>query len=301
MCTILPKNLKIASIGLSDFKSNGKSKAVYLNYDGQSPFHIQTPAMTVQFDMSKYNADKDKPAVISDVPEKQNLQLSCGGVENNKAIAHFVAMIKGIDAKMLDEAHTNSKAWFKTQQDPEVLKELYTPLIHYPKDKTTGEITDKYPPTFRYGVMVQNGKVTVECVNVKGEPIEVTTITKGTQVTAILEVKSVWFMNSRFGITMRPVKLMIGEAPSGLKHFAFSDEATEDAGASTVADKFIESSDDEEEEAVIATTATAIADATIISSDEDNDESVNNDEEDEPVPEPPKKVVKKVVVKKNTK
>jgi len=300
---ILPKNIDVAKISLSEFKV--KNKAVYVKYgSSDEPFYIQTPSLPVQFTMSKYNADKDKAPIVSTIPEKYGLQLSLKNVDTNKSTAHFFKMLKDIDGRLISEGHTNSKAWFRKQHDPEVVNELYTPLIHYSKDKVTGEIIDKYPPTFRFNVMVQNGKLMTDCVNSENEPIEVGLIEKGAKVSAILECKSIWFMNQNYGLMVRPVMLKVSAASStSLSSYAFTDDPEDDGPVvkRKEVSEFIESSDDDDEdEAEPEVTADPLPPALTAPPTEilpESDSGSDDEEEEEVKPVPKKKVVvkKKVV------
>ena len=216
---------------------------------------MQSPKLKAT--MSKYGGDKDKVEVLPDVVEKYTLQLSLTNADSNKSIGSFFNLLKGLDNHIVESGVTNSKAWFKKQHDAEVIREFYSSAISYPKDKITGEIIDKYPPTFRLGVQVLNGKIKTDCFDENDKPIEVAfPIEKGTNVTAIMQCSSLWFAGSKVGLSLRPVALRVVASPMHLNAFAFADDGDDtDAADATDAlvmtaapSQLVQSSDDEDED-----------------------------------------------------
>ena len=250
---LLAKQVKLDSISYGSLKtSDNGSKSVYVSHAG-STLVIQTPKMLTTFALSKYNADKDVE-VAPDVIEKFNLQLSLRNMDTNKGMSNFHNMLRGLDAIFIADGVENSKQWFKKSYAAEVLSELYSSPITFPKDKETGEITDKFPPTFRITVPVKNGKIICDCVDENDVKLDLNTIERGTQVTAILQCTGLWLAGSKFGCSWKVLKLQVIEQSNALKNFAFRDDAdADDADADATVDKkskFIESSDDENDAAV---------------------------------------------------
>ena len=283
--TMLPKNIDLANLRIGDVKVSENaigSKSAYLNYGGGGPLFIQTPKLKVAFTMSKYGGgnDKDKKVEsVHDVAEKLSLVVSMEGAETNKSVGHFYKLLKGIDHMMIEAGVENSKAWFKGQKDKEVIEQFYSSSLCFSKDKMTGEINDKYAPTFRMGVQVMNGRIKTDCYNENNELIEggiPFPIEKGTDVTAIVQCSSIWFVGAnKFGVMLRPIALKVVASSTHFNAFAFPDDGEDEAtGSVTKATSamaktsFIESSDDEDGDIPVAPKAT-------------KDES---DDEDEEVP-----------------
>lgn len=236
----LPKNVDAASLTFSQMsilKNGGKS--VFINKNN-GPFVIQTPLMSTPFGLSKFQQEESKGE-----REKWTLQLSIKDVESNVAMANFYKLLKDMDAAILKVCAENSKAWFKKQYNEEILRELMSPLIIYPKDKNTGEITDKYPPMFRLTIPMVDGEIACDCYNLQKEKVSLSTVDKGSKVRAILQCSGIWFIGSKFGLSWRVVQLQVAP-PASISGFAFMDDE-EPTPAPTSSRKFIEESDDEED------------------------------------------------------
>ena len=194
--------------------------------------------------MSKYNSgDKVEPGTI----EKYSLQLSLK--EDNKSVSNFIAFLKAMDEKIITDGVENSKAWFKKSYTRDVLQELYTPMINYPKDKDTGEINPAYPPTYKLSIPVQDSRVLIDCYNEQKEKVELKNIPKGSKVIAILKLQGIWFAGSKFGCSAKVVQMVVNE-PETMSGFCFSDDEDEDDDVTVAIPKstLVDSSDEEEGE-----------------------------------------------------
>lgn len=257
-------------------------KAIYMGYSGK-PLYIQTPEMTAPFGMTKWNNDK------GDAPDKYTIELSFKGRESKQSIDRFYNMLETIDKKVVADALENSTAWFKKKYTSvDVVEALYTPLIKHPKDKSTGEITDKYPPTFRLNIPYKDSKFTCEVFNDKREITDLSAMeTKGSKVTAIIQCLGLWCAGGKFGCSWKVVQLRV-VPPATIKGFAFKDDENEDKIDSDIEDD----SDDVNEKDIIDNTVADDDDCIVESSDEEDDEVdekqsdvktvvLNEDEDDE--------------------
>jgi hypothetical protein len=225
---MLSKDVKLDSIKFGAFKiSDVGIKSVYMSHEDK-PLIIQTPKMVATFGLNKYNPGGIVAEVDPDFVEKYSLNLSMRNINTNFAMGYFHNLIKGIDAITVAEGVENSKSWFKKQHSVAVLTELYSSTIMFPKDKETGDITDKYPPTFRISIPVKNGKIICDCVDENDVKLELTTIPKGSEVTAILMNKGLWFTGSKFGHKWTVNKLRVIIKTNELKAFAFKDSLSDD-------------------------------------------------------------------------
>jgi len=242
---LLPKSVDMSKVTFSDMRTldNG-AKSVYINLDS-CPLIIQTPAMFTPFGLSKYNAGDSTETKVGE-REKWTLQLAMRDIDTKESMGNFYKLLKSLDASILNAGVEKSKVWFKKQLTPEVLKELCTSLIIYPKDKVTGEITDKYPPMFRITVPVVDGKVACDCYDENKEKLTLNTIDKGSQVTAIIKCNGIWIAGSKFGCSWTPLQLKVINKV-GISGYAFLGDDEEDASKQSKKE-FVESSDDDEEE-----------------------------------------------------
>lgn len=238
----LPKNVDISNLTFSQMnvlKNGGKSVFINLN---KGPLIVQTPTMVTPFGLSKYQHDTE--ASKSEI-EKWTLQLSLRDIETNKSMSHFYKFLKDLDASVLSECTTNSKLWFKKQYTEDILRELCSPLIIYPKDKVTGEITDKYAPMFRLSVPMIGGQITCDCFDNNKNKVDLSTVDKGSKVRAIIQCSGIWFIGSKFGLSWKVIQLQV-QPQTSISGFAFMND--DDCGEEEDPKReFIQTSDDEED------------------------------------------------------
>ena len=205
----LPKDVDVNKITLAAPKNldNG-GKMVYL-YHKTKPFIIQTPVMYAPYGVSKWANDKGGP-------DKYNLDLSFGSDNKDKPVskdvADFMELIKRFDDVMIDFGVNNSQAWFKKNlKTRDVVEALYTPLVKYAKDKETGEVTDKYPPTMRFQLPLnRDGKIACEVYNKNCEKVPFDGIdTKRALVSAIVQCNGIWVAGGKFGCTFKIMQMKV--------------------------------------------------------------------------------------------
>jgi hypothetical protein len=83
-------------------------------------------------------------------------------------------------------------------------------MLHYPKDKGTGDIDYTKSPTFRVKIPFWDGKFKCEVYNVQSEMIFpkddlsiLDVVPKGSEVKLILQCGGIWFANGKFGVTWK--------------------------------------------------------------------------------------------------
>lgn len=214
---ILAKNIDVSKITFSDLKTaDSGAKSVYINYNGK-PLYAQTPEMPCVYGLSKWDND-------AKVPPKYSMDLSFSGVDKNPSLAKFMDVLKAMNDKFLNQAMDKGLEWFKKKfSSTEVVEAIYTPLIKYPKDKETGEVIDKYAPTFRLNIPYRDGKVMCPVYDADKNLIDLmATETKGARITAIVRFTGLWMAAGRFGPTIRVEQLRV-VAPKVITGFAFQD------------------------------------------------------------------------------
>lgn len=213
-----------SSIEIDSFKSkleygNPKNldnggKIINIYYNG-SPLYIQTPVMNSPFGMTKWNIDGG---------DKCSIDLSLGNYQSDKKMKHFHSLMEIIDKKLIEDGLTNSTAWFKKKISSEAIVEaLYTPLIKYPKDKNTGEITDKYPPTFRVSIPFKDNEY--KCKFFKDrEEINIDNYeTKRSKMSVIMQCVGIWIAGGKFGCTWKAVQVKV-TPPATIDKYAFNED-----------------------------------------------------------------------------
>lgn len=146
----------------------------------------------------------------------------------------FLENLKRLERYIKDQACTNSKAWFGKIQSAEVVEAFWTPMLRYPKDKSTGDADYTKSPTLRIKLPYWDGKFKgFEVFNVHGEmvfPKEdaniVNVIPKSSEVKLILQCGGIWFAGGKFGITWKPFQIVVKpklQLSQGVCHIATED------------------------------------------------------------------------------
>lgn len=221
---ILPKDFNPALLTFSEprqLESGGRS--IYLSYDGQ-PFSVQTPEMAAPFGMSNY---RDRAGGAG--PDKWTLDLSFKGINDRPNMRTFFTLLETLDRLVVEYALANSQTLFKKRHtSAEVVAALYTPAIKFAKDRNTGEVNERFPPTFKMALPLKDGRFLCETYDSRRTRTELTDVeTKGSSVTAITRCVAIWVINGKFGVTWKAQQLKITPS-SSLHGYAFK-ETDEDS------------------------------------------------------------------------
>lgn len=208
---IIPKNINVANFKYSEPKIlTSGAKSVYINY-GTGKLKIQTPLMYLPYGVSE-GGFEDKNAKVDPAKKdkKYDLTLSFKGHEENQKIETFLNKLKEIEAKVIDDAFENRELWFKDDFDGQkiIVTKMFSPIIKIDKDKNTGKIVGKYPPTIRFKLPYdnENDKFKFNSFNMNDEAIdlmEILTKLKGGKAILIVELNSIWFAGGKFGCTWK--------------------------------------------------------------------------------------------------
>ena len=215
----------------SDFEASGVSygapktnarggKSIRILDSNKNTLILQTPLMLT------WGAQKMVDDDTGRVSYSMSLQFPSEEYSNDEQ-EHFLEKVKEFENKVLDDCVTHAKEWFgKSKMSREVAEALFTPLLRYPKDKTTGEPDYSRAPTMKVKIPYWEGKFNVELYDVDGEPIfspemELgegdfeTMIPKTARTVSAIQCNGIWFAAGKFGVTWqlkqavvkRPVKL----------------------------------------------------------------------------------------------
>jgi len=204
-------------------KNTMGGKVVYLNGSGNSKLLFQLPQMRAPYGVSSYTDASSGKVSYS-------LSLS---MDNPDVAAKF----KDLDEKVLQFVHANSPSCLGKQYNMEVMREA---LYKSPITPGKGE----YAPTLKLKLVTKaDGGFTAEAYDssrnlIKFDP---NTVEKGQGVMTIIEVNQIWFIDNKFGVSVRLQQLLL--APTNkLKGFGFLDVQ----GAPDPADEDEEVVDDED-------------------------------------------------------
>ncbi|AUT19102.1 hypothetical protein DSLPV1_131 [Dishui lake phycodnavirus 1] len=201
------------------------NKTVYINTSDSKKLYVQLPFMRAPYGLSAYTDESTGKTSYS-------LDLSFDA-ENAEAI-EFMKKLEELDNRILDIAAENSEQWLGKKFHRDVLAQaLYKPLVRVAKDP-------QYPSTFKIKILTKpGGEFVPEVYNFQREQVDLDTLQKGQRCCAIVDFASLWFVDSKFGATVRLSQLLLDRSEK-LQSFAFVGLNLPDAKAA--------SSEEEEEE-----------------------------------------------------
>jgi hypothetical protein len=182
------------------------NKTVYINTSDSKKLYVQLPFMRAPYGLSAYTDESTGKTSYS-------LDLSFDA-ENTEAV-EFMKKLEELDNKILDIAAENSEQWLGKKFHRDVLAQaLYKPLIRVAKDP-------QYPSTFKAKILTKpDGGFVPEVYNFQREQVDLDTIQKGQRCCAIVDFASLWFVDSKFGCTVRLSQLLLDRSEK-LQSFAF--------------------------------------------------------------------------------
>ena len=301
--TVFIKNIDVTKIKYSEPKtlSNG-GRTVYINYGGQR-LVTQLPWLTLPYGVNDSSDLAAKLAALGKKPEDNkprtyDLNLSFRGSDSNPKIQQALDKLKEIEQTIINAAFENRESWLRDDYDglKNVVAKLFTPIIKYDKDKNTGKVVGKYPPTMKIKVPYneKNDKFTFDCEDKDGVEIEdfksIMNELKGGKSLVVIQLSGLWFAAGKFGCTW---KLMRGRFQSTIQGkvpiLVDSDDDNDNAPSEKPSEE-----DDVAADAAAAAKAAKINATVIGDSDEedakdpeDPEDPEEEDSDDEPPPPPP--------------
>lgn len=182
------------------------NKTVYINTSDSKKLYVQLPFMRAPYGLSAYTDESTGKTSYS-------LDLSFDA-ENAEAM-EFMKKLEELDNRILDIAAENSEQWLGKKFHRDVLAQaLYKPLIRVAKDP-------QYPSTFKIKILTKpDGGFVPEVYNFQRERVDLDTMQKGQRCCAIVDFSSLWFVDSKFGATVRLSQLLLDRSEK-LQSFAF--------------------------------------------------------------------------------
>jgi len=167
--------------------------------------YIQLPFMRSPYGLSAYTDETSGRTSYS-------LDLSFDS-DNADAMA-LHDKLKQLDDIIVETVAKNSKEWLGKEFNVAVLKEaLYKPLVRPGKEQ--------YPATMKLKILTKpDGSFVPEAYNTKKESISLDSVEKGQKVLTIVDVNQIWFIDNKFGVTVRLQQALL-EPSAKLPSFAF--------------------------------------------------------------------------------
>ena len=186
-------------------KNKNGGKAVYLNAGDNKKLYVQLPFLRSPYGLSAYTDEATGRTSYS-------LDLSFDP-DNEEAMA-LHNKLKELDDKIVNTVAANSKEWLGKEFNVAVLKEaLYKPIVRPGKEQ--------YPSTMKLKILTKSdGSFVPECYNMNKQMVTLDSIEKGQKAMAIIDLNQIWFIDNRFGVTIR-LQQALFEQSAKLPSFAF--------------------------------------------------------------------------------
>ena len=188
-------------------KKGGKSINI-LNSTTKKWLTLHTPMMMTYGVTQRVNED-------GTINYDMSLQFPREEFEN-KETKDLKSVLAEMEEKIIQDAFTNSRDWFgKKYSSIDVLRELWTPMLKYPKNKDDGSMDMTRPPTIKVKLPIykKDGKddPKFDLFDTKSQTIfpnddGVTPdilVQKGANVWCVITSGGIWFANGKFGVTWK--------------------------------------------------------------------------------------------------
>jgi hypothetical protein len=157
--------------------------------------------------------------------------------DNNDAM-ELREKLTQLDDLIIKTVVENSKEWLGKKFNETVCREaLYKPLVRQGKEP--------YPDTIKLKILANDkGEFVPETYNTNREQVGLDTISKGSKVTCIVDMVQIWFIDNKFGVTVRLQQALL-EPSAKLPSFAFV--GVDGASEAQAEDEFIDENEEYEE------------------------------------------------------
>ncbi|NBS68006.1 hypothetical protein EBT31_03710 [bacterium] len=207
-------NFSAENVHFSELKKN-KLGGKFINLQGPAgdKLLIQMPAMRAPFGLSEFT-DKGTGKVT------YSLDLSLDDPEVRQ-------LLEQIDSRVLNYVADNSVQFLGKPYKKEILQEaLFKPMVKPGKGD--------YAPTLKLKVVTgRDGQFIPRCFEQDRSVAPLDSIDKGSQVFTIVELNQIWFIDSKFGVSVRLQQVM--KLPrANLNEFAFAVEKDESVASDEI-------------------------------------------------------------------
>jgi len=202
----LASEFSAASVQFSKLRKNKNGgKTVYLNSGGNKKLYLQLPFMRSPYGLSAFTDEGTGRTTYS-------LDLSFD--PDNTEAMQLHENLKELDELIVNTVAENSKEWLGKEFNVAVLREaLYKPIVRPGKEQ--------YPSTLKLKIAAKpDGTFVPEAYSAKKDKVSLDTIEKGQKAMAIVDVASIWFIDNKFGVTIRLQQALL-EQSTKLPSFAF--------------------------------------------------------------------------------
>ena len=186
-------------------KNKNGGKSVVLTRSDKKKLYLQLPFMRSPFGLSAFTDESTN---------KTSYSLDLSFDNDNEEGLELANKLRELDEIILNTVATNSKEWLGKKYDINVIREaLYKPLVRPGKEG--------YADTLKLKVQTNSsGDFVSEVYNSVRDQISMDEIERGQRCMCIVEIGQVWFIDNKFGVSVRLSQVLCGES-NKLPKFAF--------------------------------------------------------------------------------
>jgi|TARA_B110000444_G_scaffold92265_1_gene87204 hypothetical protein len=186
-------------------KNKNGGKSVVLTRSDKKKLYLQLPFMRSPFGLSAFTDESTN---------KTSYSLDLSFDNDNEEGQELANKLRELDEIILNTVATNSKEWLGKKYDINVIREaLYKPLVRPGKEG--------YADTLKLKVQTNSsGDFVSEVYNSVRDQISMDEIERGQRCMCIVEIGQVWFIDNKFGVSVRLSQVLCGES-NKLPKFAF--------------------------------------------------------------------------------
>ena len=195
-----------STVTFSQLKKNKNGgKSVMLTRNDKKKLYLQLPFMRSPFGIS---------AFTDEATNKTSYSLDLSFDKDNEDAMQLSSKLMELDEIILKTVTENSKDWLGKSYDINVIREaLYKPLVRQGKEG--------YANTLKLKIQTnQTGDFIPEAYSSDRELIQLDEIEKGQKCMCIVEINQIWFIDNKFGVSVRLSQVLCGESTK-LPSFAF--------------------------------------------------------------------------------
>lgn len=211
---MLARSVQTSKLKFSAPKTlSNQGRTVYINYEGDK-LRVQTPIMFLPYgvgDNEKLNAKKQATDEVQ--AKRYDLNVSFRGMDGNPKLQELHDKMQEIEKRVIEEAFENRVLWLQDDYDgnKKFVEKLFHPIVKYDKNKETGKIEGRYPPTMKLKLPydAKTDTFNFECEDMDGNELDFKGVMKklkGAKARLIIQLNSVWFSGSRYGCTWKVLR-----------------------------------------------------------------------------------------------
>src|SRR6056300_390982 len=186
-------------------KNKNGGKSVVLTRSDKKKLYLQLPFMRSPFGLSAFTDESTN---------KTSYSLDLSFDNDNEEAQELANKLRELDEIILNTVANNSKEWLGKKYDINVIREaLYKPLVRQGKEG--------YADTLKLKVQTNSsGEFVSEVYNYDCDQMSMDEIERGQKCMCIVEIGQVWFIDNKFGVSVRLSQVLCGES-NKLPKFAF--------------------------------------------------------------------------------